>query len=293
MITHATKETEGFIVQSSSGAVTFQYLGSPLCLNMSQSSLSRCHGVASRQALVTLCRRCASWSPSPLDIDRCCHLGPRLSRQQGTGLSRGDRRGTSQVRPTRSRPNHWSSRHGMLTMRNPLFVRPHVTGAFAFRASTCDRSTCRRGTSAARFDFSGNGESGGTFQFANYSQQVEELRAVAEHLKGRGMRVTGVVGHSMGGNIVLLYAAKYQDVSKVVNIAGRFHMKASSCCGRYPCGVSVVSRICWRVPSRRCTPGWISCYARSTRCGNRELGQACCVLTAGRRCGAVGTGGDR
>ncbi len=32
-------------------------------------------------------------------------------------------------------------------------------------------------------------------------------------------------GHSKGGNVVLLYAAQYDDVPLVVNIAGRYHMQ--------------------------------------------------------------------
>ena len=33
------------------------------------------------------------------------------------------------------------------------------------------------------------------------------------------------VGHSKGGNVVVLYAAEYDDVPCVVNLAGRFDMK--------------------------------------------------------------------
>jgi len=83
----------------------------------------------------------------------------------------------------------------------------------------------RRGWNAVRFDFRGNGDSEGHFSFANYMKEVEDVRAVAEHLRGRGMEVTGLLGHSKGGDVVLLYASKHDDIPRVVNVAGRFHMK--------------------------------------------------------------------
>eukprot|EP00744_Colponema_vietnamica_P019702 GILI01027903.1.p1 GENE.GILI01027903.1~~GILI01027903.1.p1 ORF type:complete len:257 (-),score=63.95 GILI01027903.1:68-838(-) len=77
-----------------------------------------------------------------------------------------------------------------------------------------------------RFDFSGNGESEGEFKFANYMGEAEDLRSAVEMLRNIGYDVCAVVGHSKGAGVVLLYAAKYDDVPVVVNIAGRFHMSA-------------------------------------------------------------------
>ena len=34
--------------------------------------------------------------------------------------------------------------------------------------------------------------------------------------------MTGLVGHSKGGTGVILYAAAYDDIPRVVNVAGRF-----------------------------------------------------------------------
>ncbi|GBG88426.1 hypothetical protein CBR_g47125 [Chara braunii] len=39
-----------------------------------------------------------------------------------------------------------------------------------------------------------------------------------------GREVSSIIGHSKGGNVVILYAAKYDDVPKVVNVSGRFQM---------------------------------------------------------------------
>ena len=84
------------------------------------------------------------------------------------------------------------------------------------------RGLAARGVAAARFDFSGNGESEGEFEYGNYKSEAEDLRAVVEGLRARGRRVAAIVGHSKGGNCVVLYAAKYGDVPLVVNVAGRF-----------------------------------------------------------------------
>ncbi|KAG9135597.1 hypothetical protein Leryth_002327 [Lithospermum erythrorhizon] len=80
------------------------------------------------------------------------------------------------------------------------------------------------GISVFRFDFSGNGESEGSFQFGNYQEEVEDLRSVVEHFTHSGRAVTAVLGHSKGGNNVLLYASKYHDILAVVNVSGRYQM---------------------------------------------------------------------
>lgn len=80
------------------------------------------------------------------------------------------------------------------------------------------------GISAFRFDFAGNGESEGSFQYGNYYREVEDLRAVVQHFREEKYVTTAIVGHSKGGNVVLLYASKYKDIQTVVNISGRFNL---------------------------------------------------------------------
>lgn len=79
--------------------------------------------------------------------------------------------------------------------------------------------------SSFRFDFSGNGESEGSFKFGNQWTEVDDLRAVAQHFRESNRVIRAIVGHSKGGNIVLLYASKYHDVKTVVNVSGRFDLK--------------------------------------------------------------------
>eukprot|EP00249_Psilotum_nudum_P034370 c53344_g1_i1 orf=335-1126(-) len=84
---------------------------------------------------------------------------------------------------------------------------------------------CGLGFSTYRFDFSGNGESQGEFRFGNYWKEVDDLHSVVLYWIGQGRLVKAIVGHSQGGNVVLLYASKYSDVLTVVNLSARFDLK--------------------------------------------------------------------
>jgi dienelactone hydrolase len=52
--------------------------------------------------------------------------------------------------------------------------------------------------------------------------QVEDVKAAVEFLRSRGLKVVAIVGHSKGAATVLLYHAKYNDVSRVAAVAPRF-----------------------------------------------------------------------
>eukprot|EP00250_Pteridium_aquilinum_P011281 c19963_g1_i1 orf=262-1098(+) len=81
------------------------------------------------------------------------------------------------------------------------------------------------GLSTFRFDFSGSGESEGDFHYGSYWRDADDLRCVVTYFRGQGRKVETLIGHSKGGNAVLLYASKYKDVDTLVNISGRFHLK--------------------------------------------------------------------
>ncbi|KAF3960948.1 hypothetical protein CMV_014381 [Castanea mollissima] len=80
------------------------------------------------------------------------------------------------------------------------------------------------GISAFRFDFAGNGESEGVFQYANYWREVDDLHAVIQHFSGANRVISAIIGHSKGGNVVLLYPAMYHDIHTVVNLSGRYDL---------------------------------------------------------------------
>ncbi|KAK9811419.1 hypothetical protein WJX72_003691 [[Myrmecia] bisecta] len=78
----------------------------------------------------------------------------------------------------------------------------------------------------SRSKLPGNGESAGRFCIGNSHAEAEDLRAAVLYLRERGKTVRAVLGHSKGGNAVILYAAKYDDVALVVNVAGRYDNSA-------------------------------------------------------------------
>ncbi|XP_050220051.1 uncharacterized protein LOC126670381 [Mercurialis annua] len=80
------------------------------------------------------------------------------------------------------------------------------------------------GISAFRFDFSGNGESEGTFVFGGYWREADDIRAVIEHFSGANRAVSLILGHSKGGDDVVLYASKYHDIKAVINVSGRYDL---------------------------------------------------------------------
>ncbi|XP_078432096.1 uncharacterized protein LOC144703722 isoform X2 [Wolffia australiana] len=56
----------------------------------------------------------------------------------------------------------------------------------------------RERISTFRFDFSGNGESEGSFQYGNYRKEAEDLRAVIKYFLGEGRQIIAIAGHSKG-----------------------------------------------------------------------------------------------
>lgn len=80
-----------------------------------------------------------------------------------------------------------------------------------------------QGFSVVRFDFSGNGESRGEFQYGNYRKEADDLHSVIQCLAS-SYKIYAVLGHSKGGDVVLLYAAIYRDVPRVINVSGRFDL---------------------------------------------------------------------
>ncbi|XP_071720693.1 uncharacterized protein [Rutidosis leptorrhynchoides] len=80
------------------------------------------------------------------------------------------------------------------------------------------------GISAFRFDFAGTGESEGSIHFG-YRREADDLHSVVQHFHGNNRLISAILGHSKGGNVVLLYASKYQDVRQVINVSGRYETK--------------------------------------------------------------------
>ncbi|XP_019094633.1 PREDICTED: uncharacterized protein LOC104757322 isoform X2 [Camelina sativa] len=83
----------------------------------------------------------------------------------------------------------------------------------------------KEGISAFRFDFSGNGESEGSFYFGNYNYEADDLHSVIRYFTNMNRVVPIILGHSKGGDVVLVYASKYHDIPNVINLSGRYDLK--------------------------------------------------------------------
>lgn len=79
------------------------------------------------------------------------------------------------------------------------------------------------GLHVLRFSFSGNGASGGCFVESNISKEVEDLGSVLDNIPNYRI---GYVGHSMGGAVGVLRAARDPRIKFLVSLAGMVNTKA-------------------------------------------------------------------
>ncbi|KAI3854092.1 hypothetical protein MKW92_048651 [Papaver armeniacum] len=82
----------------------------------------------------------------------------------------------------------------------------------------------KEGISVFCFDFSGNVQSEGTFEFGNYSKEADDLHSVVMYFSGLKRVIGGILGHGKGGNSALVFASKYHDVATVVSISAHYYM---------------------------------------------------------------------
>ncbi|XAR67156.1 Feruloyl esterase [Bertholletia excelsa] len=127
-------------------------------------------------------------------------------------------------------PNSWGEK--LVGILNDAGSREIVILCHGFHSSKENDTTInlansleKVGMTSFRFDFSGNGESEGSLQFGHYWKEAEDLRAVIQYFNGENRATSAIIGHSKGGNVVLLYASKYHDIGTVVNISGRYNLE--------------------------------------------------------------------
>jgi pimeloyl-ACP methyl ester carboxylesterase len=78
-----------------------------------------------------------------------------------------------------------------------------------------------RGWPCLRISFSGNGESGGAFADSNITKEIGDLQAVLNAVPN-DVRVA-YIGHSMGGAVGVLAAARDMRIFTLVSLAGMTH----------------------------------------------------------------------
>ncbi|MEW5421371.1 alpha/beta fold hydrolase [Amorphus sp. 3PC139-8] len=74
------------------------------------------------------------------------------------------------------------------------------------------------GIAVVRFDFTGLGSSDGEFASTNFSSNIADLRAVADHMRDHLGAPQLLVGHSLGGAAVLAAAGEIEEVRAVAVI---------------------------------------------------------------------------
>lgn len=99
-----------------------------------------------------------------------------------------------------------------------LFAHCFTCGKDIAAASRISRALVRRGYAVMRFDFTGLGNSDGDFGNTNFSSNVSDLVAAADHLRSQDMAPAILIGHSLGGTAVLKAAHTIPEVKGVVTI---------------------------------------------------------------------------
>ena len=85
-------------------------------------------------------------------------------------------------------------------------------------ATRISRALSARGFAVLRFDFTGLGGSGGDFANTDFSSNVSDLVAAADHLRKTLGAPSMLVGHSLGGAAVLAACTAIPEVTAVATI---------------------------------------------------------------------------
>tara|TARA_R110002096_G_scaffold259030_1_gene452579 strand:- start:41944 stop:43158 length:1215 start_codon:yes stop_codon:yes gene_type:complete len=86
-------------------------------------------------------------------------------------------------------------------------------------ASRVSEGLTSKGIAVLRFDFTGLGSSEGDFANTNFSSNVEDLVAAADHLRAHFEAPQILIGHSWGGTAILAAAAHVPEARAVCTIA--------------------------------------------------------------------------
>lgn len=99
-----------------------------------------------------------------------------------------------------------------------VFAHCFTCGKDVAAASRIARALSERGIGVLRFDFTGLGNSDGDFSNSNFSSNVADLIAAAEHLEKNYQSPALLIGHSLGGAAVLAATHRLPDVKAVATI---------------------------------------------------------------------------
>jgi alpha/beta superfamily hydrolase len=99
-----------------------------------------------------------------------------------------------------------------------LFAHCFTCGKDVFAASRIAHALTEHGIAVFRFDFTGIGASDGEFANTNFSSNLDDLKAAANHLRNVQQAPSLLIGHSLGGAAVLAVANEIPEVKAIVTI---------------------------------------------------------------------------
>jgi putative redox protein len=99
-----------------------------------------------------------------------------------------------------------------------LFAHCFTCGKDNLAAKRIAEGLTERGIAVLRFDFTGLGASEGEFANTNFSSNVADLVAAANHMRVMFKAPAILIGHSLGGAAVLCAAAKLPEARAVVTL---------------------------------------------------------------------------
>jgi putative redox protein len=99
-----------------------------------------------------------------------------------------------------------------------LFAHCFTCSKDAAAASRISRRLAELGVAVLRFDFTGLGNSEGDFSNTNFSSNVDDLVAAADHLRSSGTPPALLVGHSLGGAAVIAAAERIEEARAIATI---------------------------------------------------------------------------
>jgi putative redox protein len=103
-----------------------------------------------------------------------------------------------------------------------LFAHCFACSKDIFAAARIAARLVEQGVAVLRFDFTGLGHSEGEFANTNFSSNVGDLVAAADHLRNTYRAPAILIGHSLGGAAVLAAAARIPEAVAVATIAAPF-----------------------------------------------------------------------
>ncbi|MFW2388911.1 MAG: alpha/beta fold hydrolase [Polyangiales bacterium] len=103
-----------------------------------------------------------------------------------------------------------------------VFVHCFTCSKDSRAARWVSAALAEQGIATLRFDFTGLGESDGTFDGAAFSGDVDDIVSAADALRNAGRAPALLVGHSRGGTAALAAAAEIPEVVGIATIGSPF-----------------------------------------------------------------------